>query len=72
VPLGELEADLDEDAEGVATALRDASVVIYCHHGPRAELARRLLIEAGVADTVVLTGGIDGWARDIDPDMTRY
>ncbi|NEN07482.1 molybdopterin biosynthesis protein MoeB [Diaminobutyricibacter tongyongensis] len=72
VPLGELEADLDEDAEGVATALRDASVVIYCHYGPRAEMARRLLIEAGVADTVVLTGGIDAWAREIDPGMARY
>ncbi len=72
VPLGELQADLDEDAEGVATALRDASVVIYCHYGPRAEMARRLLIEAGVADTVVLVGGIDAWAREIDPGMTRY
>ena len=72
VPLGELEADLDEDAEGVATALRDTSVVIYCHYGPRAEMARRLLIEAGVSDTVVLTGGIDAWARDIDPGMARY
>ena len=72
VPLGELQADLDEDAEGVATALREASVVIYCHYGPRAEMARRLLIEAGVADTVVLLGGIDAWAREIDPGMTRY
>ncbi len=72
VPLGELQADLDEDAEGVATALRDASVVIYCHYGPRAEMARRLLIEAGVADTVVLLGGIDAWAREIDPAMQRY
>jgi adenylyltransferase/sulfurtransferase len=72
VPLRELEADLDEDAEGVATALRDSSVVIYCHYGPRAEMARRLLIEAGVADVVVLTGGIDAWAREIDPGMARY
>jgi adenylyltransferase/sulfurtransferase len=72
VPLGELEADLDEDAEGVATALHDASVVIYCHYGPRAEHARRRLIEAGVADTVVLSGGIDAWAREIDPGMMRY
>ncbi|WP_345761450.1 ThiF family adenylyltransferase [Diaminobutyricibacter sp. McL0608] len=72
VPLGELEADLEEDAEGVATALRDASVVIYCHYGPRAERARRLLIEAGVADTVVLVGGIDAWAREVDPEMMRY
>ena len=72
VPLGELEADLDEDAEGVVTALRDASVVIYCHYGPRAEMARRLLVEAGVADTVVLLGGIDAWAREIDPGMSRY
>ncbi len=72
VPLGELQADLDDDAEGVATALRDATVVIYCHYGPRAEMARRLLIEAGVADTVVLLGGIDAWAREIEPGMTRY
>lgn len=72
VPLGELEADVAEDPEAIATALGEATVVIYCHHGPRAERARSLLLSAGVPNTVVLTGGIDAWAREIDPTLPRY
>ncbi len=72
VPLGDLEADIADDAEAVASALRDATVVVYCHYGPRADRARSLLVAAGVPNTVTLTGGIDAWAREIDPDMARY
>ncbi|MET3564557.1 adenylyltransferase/sulfurtransferase [Leifsonia sp. 563] len=67
VPLGVVE----RDAAGVAERLPDAPLVIVCHHGIRAETARRLLADAG-RPGLVLAGGLDAWARDIDPGMPRY
>lgn len=51
----------------------DASkpVVVYCHHGVRSASARALLTEHGFTASH-LAGGIDAWARDLDPAMVRY
>jgi len=68
VPLGVVQ----RDPTGVAARLpQDDPVVIVCHHGIRAETARQLLADAGMRG-VVLAGGLDAWARDVDPDMVRY
>lgn len=67
VPLGVVE----RDPEGVAARLPEDPLVIICHHGIRAETARRLLSEVG-APGVVLAGGLDAWARDVDPTLPRY
>lgn len=67
VPLGVVV----DDPAGVAARLGDDPLVIVCHHGIRAETARARLAEAG-ASGVVLAGGIDAWARDIDGDLARY
>lgn len=67
VPLGVVRSD----AAGVAARIGDDPLVILCHHGIRAEEARALLADAG-ASGVVLAGGIDAWARDIDPALARY
>jgi adenylyltransferase/sulfurtransferase len=65
VPLGHLGAELD--------AIRsDVPVVLYCHHGVRSERALRLLQESGFTNIRHLVGGIDEYARTIDPTMTRY
>jgi molybdopterin/thiamine biosynthesis adenylyltransferase/rhodanese-related sulfurtransferase len=67
VPLGVVQ----RDPLGVAERLGGDPLVIVCHHGPRAEVARDLLASAGLRGRV-LTGGIDAWARDIDGDLARY
>lgn len=67
VPLGVVV----DDPAGVAARLGGDPLVIVCHHGIRAETARARLAEAG-ASGVVLAGGIDAWARDIDADLARY
>lgn len=62
VPLGTLgEAELDGGGP----------IVVYCHHGVRSATARDLLAERGIPVTS-LAGGIDAWARAIDPSMARY
>ncbi|NUU05694.1 ThiF family adenylyltransferase [Leifsonia sp. C5G2] len=67
VPLGVIE----RDPEGVAARLPEGPLVIVCHHGIRAETARQLLDGAG-APGLVLAGGIEAWARDVDPSLPRY
>jgi adenylyltransferase/sulfurtransferase len=64
VPLGELEARLGE-----LDATRP--VVVYCHHGIRSASARLLLADQGFTASH-LEGGIDAWARDLEPGMVRY
>ncbi|CAM5274024.1 ThiF family adenylyltransferase [Leifsonia shinshuensis] len=59
------------DAPGVAERLGADPLVIVCHHGMRAETARKLLAAAG-APGVVLEGGIDAWSRQVDPSLPRY
>jgi adenylyltransferase/sulfurtransferase len=55
-----------------ASALdRSKPVVLYCHHGIRSAAAREALARAGL-DASHLTGGIDAWARELDPTMARY
>jgi rhodanese-related sulfurtransferase len=47
-------------------------LVVLCHHGMRSRQAVRWLRANGVADAVNLTGGIDAWARLVDPSMRIY
>jgi len=63
VPLGTLEsAQLDPTAP----------IVLYCHHGIRSATALDILRERGFTTVRHLDGGIDAWARTIDPEMSRY
>jgi rhodanese-related sulfurtransferase len=51
---------------------REAEVVLVCHHGLRSQYAVGFLGEQGFARVANLAGGIDRWARDVDPAMPRY
>jgi len=65
IPLGRLGQSLD--------AIRtDMPVVLYCHHGPRSERAAAMLRQAGMTDVTDLAGGIDAYAREVDPALARY
>lgn len=59
---------LNQHASRVA---RDASeqVVLICQSGPRAEQAQNRLAAAGLADTVVMTGGMNAWASADAPTV---
>ncbi len=45
---------------------------ISCHHGVRSVQAYHLLRNAGFGRLQILAGGVDAWARKIDPSMPRY
>ena len=64
IPLGSL-------SQRLAEIDSSKPVMAYCHHGVRSAGARAILAAAGF-DASHLTGGIDAWAVDLDPAMTRY
>ena len=47
-------------------------IVVYCHHGIRSGAVAGYLRAQGFARAVNLAGGLDLWARTVDPSMRRY
>ena len=46
--------------------------VVICHHGVRSYHVARFLEHNGFANVVNLTGGVDGWAKEVDATMPTY
>ena len=57
----------DELPEGKSTP-----TAIICHSGRRSLMATLALRKMGFTDIHSVAGGIDLWARDIDPTLARY
>ena len=51
---------------------RDDEIVVYCHQGVRSAAVAAYLREQGFAKAVNLGGGLDLWARTVEPTMRRY
>jgi sulfur-carrier protein adenylyltransferase/sulfurtransferase len=51
---------------------RDKDIVIYCKMGGRSRQAVEILLGLGFTRVRNLVGGIDAWAREIDPGMSIY
>ena len=47
-------------------------IACLCHHGIRSLHAARLLRSAGFPEVYNIEGGIDRWAREVDPELPRY
>ncbi|MDH3534659.1 MAG: rhodanese-like domain-containing protein [Gammaproteobacteria bacterium] len=64
VPMAQIPGSLDR--------FRDADeIVVICHHGIRsAHVIRFMQQQASVL--INLDGGVDAWAREVDPDMPVY
>ena len=67
-----LDVPLAHLSERVDALPRDGMLVILCHHGMRSQHAARWLRAQGFANAVNLAGGIDAWARLVDPSMRTY
>ena len=65
IPLGQLPDRLDE-------LDKNQSIVVYCHHGVRSARALEVLEKAGFTKVRHLTGGIDAWRVQVDPEMAGY
>jgi len=51
---------------------RDVEVVVHCKSGIRSRDAILMLQELGFTNLVNLVGGINAWAREIDPSLPTY
>jgi len=60
------------DPVAVKTAVADADIVLYCHHGMRSDRALQFLQRMEFSRVRHLTGGVDAWAVKIDPSLPRY
>ncbi|HWC88215.1 MAG TPA: rhodanese-like domain-containing protein, partial [Pirellulales bacterium] len=47
-------------------------IAVHCHHGGRSLRVAGWLREQGFAGAQSMAGGIDRWALEIEPGMTRY
>ena len=65
IPIEEIELRAEElDA--------DTETVVYCHQGVRSAAVAEYLRQLGFRDVKNLAGGLDLWARTVDPSMRRY
>jgi rhodanese-related sulfurtransferase len=65
IPIEEIELRSGElDPAGV--------IVVYCHQGVRSAAVAEYLRQLGFGNVRNLTGGLDLWARTVDPAMPRY
>ena len=71
VPLSQLVARR-QAALPPALAEREAEVVVFCHHGQRSSQVAAWLRGLGYTQVFNMDGGIDAWARTIDPSVGIY
>jgi rhodanese-related sulfurtransferase len=65
IPIEEIEQRVEElNAED--------DIVVYCHQGVRSAAVAEYLRSLGFKSVQNLTGGVDLWARTVDPGMRRY
>lgn len=65
IPLGQLPARVNE-------LDRSKEIFVMCHSGIRSEQAAEFLRSVGFSKVANVTGGIDAWSQEIDPDVPRY
>ena len=65
IPMREIPARLDELEKG-------RPVVCLCHHGVRSMQVAWFLASRGYGPIFNLAGGIDAWAREVDPHCPTY
>lgn len=51
---------------------KDTSLVFYCHFGQRSQAAAEHFRLQGFSKVYSVVGGIDAWAREVDPGVPRY
>jgi len=65
MPMAQVPLRLDE--------LQDAEeIVVICHHGIRSQQIIWFMQQEFEQPLINLDGGVDVWAREVDPDMPVY
>lgn len=65
IPMGQI-------AAAVTELNPDQETVVICHHGIRSRSVAAYLERIGFTNVINLQGGVEAWARDVDPYMQTY
>lgn len=66
IPMGEIPARFSQELDS------GKHIVVVCHHGVRSLNVTTWLRQQGFERVQSLAGGIDRWARQIDPTVPLY
>lgn len=66
IPMGEVPSRAHQELDP------DDHIVVYCHHGVRSLNVVNWLREQGFENAQSMSGGIDRWARVVDPTVPTY
>lgn len=65
LPMGQILAQIE-------TLDKTQPTVVVCHHGIRSRQVARYLESVGFETMINLAGGLDAWAKELDPTMAQY
>lgn len=66
IPMGDLPARAHQELDP------EDHIVVLCHHGVRSLTVTNWLRQQGYEKVQSMRGGIDGWARTVDPKVPLY
>ena len=66
IPMGDVPTRANQELDP------DEHIVVVCHHGVRSLSVTNWLRQQGFEKVQSMRGGIDGWARTIDPKVPLY
>lgn len=65
IPMGAIRNELDRLDP-------DQETIVICHHGIRSRAVCNYLEQMDFSNVINLRGGVEAWARQVDPDMPVY
>jgi rhodanese-related sulfurtransferase len=66
IPMGDVPARAHQELDP------EAHIVVVCHHGVRSLTVTNWLRQQGFEKVQSMRGGVDGWARTVDPKVPLY
>ena len=66
IPMGDVPSRANQELDP------DEHIVVMCHHGVRSLSVTNWLRQQGFEKVQSMRGGIDGWARTVDPKVPLY
>jgi len=69
---GSISVPMADVVDRLSGADRAQAIVCICHHGSRSHQVAQFIAAQGVRNVFNLTGGVDAWARLVDPAFPRY
>jgi rhodanese-related sulfurtransferase len=67
-----LHIPMQEVPQRIGELPRDRPIVVYCHSGHRSAMVAAYLTNSGLKGVANLSGGIEAWSTQVDPQVPRY